>query len=104
MQARKELETYVHALRGILSEDSAKFGTAIEGLTTVTNEAVSWLDANPTGGKDKFEAKRKEVEAIANPVIVGVYYTMAGMMHETSGRDGFGPLIGDNDPRIEEVD
>jgi len=46
--------------------DKAKIEAAIE-------EALQWLDRNQMAEKEEFEAKQKEVEGIANPIMMKVY-------------------------------
>lgn len=37
------------------------------------NEALEWLDDSPDADTDQFQARRKEVEQIANPIMSRLY-------------------------------
>ena len=41
-------------------------------------ETLEWLDDNQEAEKEEFEAKQKELEQIANPIIQKVYQAGAG--------------------------
>ena len=51
------------------------------------NEALDWLDENQEAEKDEFEAKRKEVEEVANPIIKKVYASTGGDAGGAQGED-----------------
>lgn len=78
---------------------------------------MEWLEKNSLAEKEEFEAKQKEVEAIANPIMTKIYQaagagTGAGGMPDM-GAGGFpgagSPDMGDMGaggagPSVEEVD
>jgi hypothetical protein len=42
------------------------------------DEALDWLEQYPDANKEEFDAKQKEVEQIANPIMRGLYSGGAG--------------------------
>merc|ERR1711968_40818 len=46
--------------------------------TLEVKETLEWLDDNQEAEKEEFEAKQKELEQIANPIIQKVYQAGAG--------------------------
>ena len=68
-------------------------------------EALVWLEDHPAAEKDEYDAKQKEVEAIANPIIKKAYESASGAPQ--GGDDDFmgEDLDGvDDGPSVEEVD
>ncbi|KAK9161534.1 hypothetical protein Syun_007875 [Stephania yunnanensis] len=57
-----------------------------EKIESALKEALEWLDDNQNAEKDDFEEKLKEVEAVCNPVIKGVYEKSGGAA-ASSGSD-----------------
>lgn len=105
VQARNELEAYLYnlknsvndSLQGKLSdEDQSAISTAVE-------EALVWLEDNPAAEKDDYDAKQKEVEQIANPILKRAYESSDGAQPEDDfmGEDLDGV---DDGPSVEEVD
>ena len=58
--------------------------------TNKVDETIRWLDSNSLAEKDEFEHKQKELSAVCNPIISGMY------------RNGSAQQPGE--PKIEEVD
>merc|ERR1712146_810307 len=89
--------------------------------TTVIDEAVEWLNANPAAELEEFESKKKEVEGKLMPIMQKIYQSAAGSGGMPGGMPG-GMLGGfpggmpggmptgsaapqeDDGPSIEEVD
>merc|ERR1712164_196028 len=69
VEAKNGLENYAYSMRN--SMDDEKLKAAID-------ETISWLDANQMGEKDEFEAKQKDLEAIANPIMMKAYQAAGG--------------------------
>lgn len=42
-------------------------------IETSINEALDWLDDTPDAETEQFEAQRKEIEQIANPIMSRLY-------------------------------
>lgn len=108
VQARNELESYLYNLKNSISE-------ALEGklsdedkaaLSKSVEDALIWLEDHPAADKDEYDAKQKEVEGVANPILKKAY--SAGSSEGAAPDDDFmgEDLDGvDNDgPSVEEVD
>ena len=49
-----------------------------ETLTKLCDDTLAWLDSSPNAGKEDFEAKKKEVEEVANPIMQKMYADATG--------------------------
>lgn len=113
VEARNQLESYLYSLRTTIDETlKDKIEPADkEAVQKVVTEGLSWLEAHPTGTKADFDDKRKEIEAVASPIISKVYQATgaspAGNSDAPDGSSGEGPAASDGDssgPTVEEVD
>ncbi|KAF8537412.1 heat shock protein 70 family [Trichophaea hybrida] len=120
IQAKNGLESYAYSLRNTLSDE--KVGDKLdaadkEKLTKAIDETVEWLDNNTTASKDEFESQQKELESVANPIMMKFYQSQggapgAGMPGGMPGGPGGFPGAGaggphgasDDGPTVEEVD
>jgi len=80
-------------------------------LNSAIDEALQWLDKNQLAEKEEFDAKQKEVEAIANPIMQKVYQAAGGGgempeggMPDMGGAGGMPGAEGGAGPTVEEVD
>ncbi|RYG95729.1 hypothetical protein EON65_55520 [archaeon] len=108
VEAKNQLESYLYSLRNSV-QDTLKDKISDEDkqkITSVVSETLSWVETNCAASKEELEVKRKEVEAIANPIISQAYKSSsspsppsdANTSSEGSDRsDGQGP-------NVEEVD
>ncbi|KAF3174811.1 70-kilodalton heat shock protein [Orbilia oligospora] len=107
IQAKNQLESYAYSLRNTLSEPAAqeKLDAADkETLKKAIDETVEWLDNNTTATKDEFESKQKELEGVANPIMMK-FYGAGGAPGGVPGAAGGAPHAGGDDgPTVEEVD
>jgi len=72
VEAKNELENYCFNLKNALDDEKlAGKLTAADKKTVVrkADDAIAWLDTNQSAEKEEFEEQRKEVEAVANPVM-----------------------------------
>jgi L1 cell adhesion molecule like protein len=105
--AKNSLESYAYSLRNTLSDKAAAEkldASDKETLTKAIDETVSWLDSNVTATKDEFESQQKELESVANPIMMK-FYGSGG----APGAGGMptGAAGGSNEsdgPTVEEVD
>ena len=78
-----------------------------EALTKKIDETVKWLEANGNAEVEEFEAKQKELEGVAMPIMTKLYQG-GGMPYMGGGmpRGGAPPPsgAGAGGPHIEEVD
>jgi L1 cell adhesion molecule like protein len=113
IEAKNGLENYAYSMRNSMDDEKLKDkidDADKEKLKTAIDETISWLDANQMGEKDEFEAKQKDLEAIANPIMMKAYQSAGGGgMPDMSGMGGapgadMGGAGGAGGPHIEEVD
>merc|ERR1712018_291983 len=100
VQAKNELESYAFQLKQTIEDDKVNYKITPEDKTALISkcdEIVNWLDSNQTAEKEEFEHQKKELEKIANPIMMKIYQT-GGMPNNTSESN---PQQG---PTIEEVD
>merc|ERR1712196_198255 len=76
IEAKNALENYAYSMRNSIEDEKLKDkidAADKEKLKTAIDETIAWLDANQMGEKDEFDAKQKELEAIANPIMMKAY-------------------------------
>ncbi|KAH6851313.1 heat shock 70 kDa protein [Chaetomium sp. MPI-CAGE-AT-0009] len=116
--AKNGLESYAYSLRNTLSDpkvDEKLDADDKEKLRTEIDKIVSWLDESQQATREEYEEHQKELEAVANPIMMKFYGAggapggMPGMPGGAPG--GFpggapgGATRDDNDgPSVEEVD
>jgi heat shock protein 1/8 len=108
VQSRNELEAYLYnlknsindALEGKLSEDDK------ENLSKTVEDALVWLEDHPAAEKDEYDAKQKEVEHVANPIIKKAYESAGTAGGAPEDDDFMGEDLDgvDDGPSVEEVD
>merc|ERR1712078_532484 len=111
VEAKNGLENYAYSMRNSMDDEKLKDeidAADKEKLKTAIDETISWLDANQMAEKDEFDAKQKELEAIANPIMMKAYQaggSAGGGMPDMSGAaPDMGGAQGGQGPHIEEVD
>ncbi|GMF68501.1 unnamed protein product [Phytophthora fragariaefolia] len=116
IEAKNALENYAYSLRNSLNDEKLKEKLPDADKKLVDDkvtETIQWLDAHQSSEKEEYEAKQKELEAVANPVLQKVYAGaggapagMAGGMPGGVPGAGAAPSAGgaDHGPKIEEVD
>lgn len=103
VEAKNGLENYCFTMRNTLDEEKLKekFGEGDkEAIEKAVSEALDWLDKNQLAEKEEFAAKQKEVEAVANPIMMKVYQEAGGA---PPGAEGMAPPEAGG-PTVEEVD
>jgi heat shock protein 1/8 len=119
--AKNALESYAYSLRNTLSDP--KFDEKLEAgdkekLKSEIDKTVAWLDESQQATKEEYESQQKELEAVANPIMMKFY----GAGGEGGGMPGGMPGMpgggfpggapggagashgGDDGPTVEEVD
>ncbi|KAI5864284.1 heat shock protein 70 family [Durotheca rogersii] len=119
ISAKNGLESYAYSLRNTLSDSKVdeKLDPADkEKLKAEIDKIVSWLDENQQATREEYEEKQKELEGIANPIMMKFYGSGgAGGVPGMPGAGGPGgpggfPGAGgpgahtDDGPTVEEVD
>ncbi|KAK3314813.1 heat shock 70 kDa protein [Apodospora peruviana] len=117
--AKNGLESYAYSLRNTLADpkvDEKLDAGDKETLKTEIDKIVNWLDESQQATKEEYEEHQKELEAVANPIMMKFYGAggapggMPGMPGGMPGGapGGFPGAAGgahDNDgPTVEEVD
>jgi len=113
--ARNGLENYAYSLRNTLQDEKLKDKLAADdkaAIESAVDAALKWLEANQTATKEEFESHQKELEGVANPIMMKMYQA-AGGAPGAGGMPDFGAAAagaagaghGDaSGPTIEEVD
>ncbi|SPO03966.1 Heat shock 70 kDa protein [Cephalotrichum gorgonifer] len=116
VSAKNGLESYAYSLRNTLSDDKVndKLDAADkEKLKAEIDKVVAWLDDNQQGSREEYEERQKELEAVANPIMMKFYGSggegaPGGMPGGPGGFPGAGGPAGgashDDGPTVEEVD
>ena len=124
--AKNGLESYAYSLRNTISDskvDEKLDASDKEKLKAEIDKTVAWLDDNQTATKEEYEAQQKELEGVANPIMVKMYGGaeggmpggmpggmggmpggMGGGFPGAGGPGGPGGAGGDEGPTVEEVD
>jgi heat shock protein 1/8 len=114
IEAKNSLEQYAYNLRNTLQEDNVKKTLAEsdrETLESKVKETLDWIDTHMDASKEEFEAKQKELEQVAMPIMSKLYQGAGGAADGAAG--GFdagaagGATGGDTSssgPKVEEVD
>ncbi|KAJ6439633.1 molecular chaperone DnaK [Purpureocillium lavendulum] len=114
--AKNGLESYAYSLRNTLGDpkvDEKIEAGDKETLKTEIDKIVAWLDDNQQATREEYEEHQKELEGIANPIMMKFYGSEGGPPGGMPGGapGGFpgagGPAGGpggDDGPTVEEVD
>jgi heat shock protein 1/8 len=118
--AKNGLESYAYSLRNTLSDPKVDEKIEAEDKKTLEaeiNKIVEWLDDSQQASREEYEEKQKELEAVANPIMMK-FYGAGGEGGMPGGMPGGGPggfpgaggpggapgQGGDDGPTVEEVD
>jgi L1 cell adhesion molecule like protein len=105
IHARNGLESYAYNLRNTLQDE--KVGGKLEAddkakLESSIDDAIKWLDANHEANKEEYEHHQKELEKIANPIMMKLYGAAGAPGGMPGGAPGAAPDA--SGPTVEEVD
>jgi heat shock protein 1/8 len=112
--AKNGLESYAYSLRNTLSDskvDEKLDAADKEKLKSEIDKIVNWLDENQQATREEYEEHQKELEAVANPIMMK-FYGAGGAGGMPGGMPGGAPggfpgapgAGGDEGPTVEEVD
>lgn len=76
VDGRNNLESFCYRIKAMLDDEEKPMDPTEEergALEEVVSEALEWLDENQEAEKEDYDAKQKEVEGIANPIIQKAY-------------------------------
>ncbi|KAM7199615.1 heat shock 70 kDa protein [Rhypophila sp. PSN 637] len=115
--AKNGLESYAYSLRNTLQDpkvDEKLDASDKETLKTEIDKIVAWLDESQQATREEYEEHQKELEAVANPIMMKFYGAGGAPGGAPGGFPGAGGAPGgfpgagashDNDgPTVEEVD
>ncbi|OAQ69177.1 heat shock protein [Pochonia chlamydosporia 170] len=112
--AKNALGSYASGLRTSLAEpgiDEKIDAADKEKVINASREAEEWSENNTTASIEEYEAKQKELEAIANPIMMKLYGAGGAGGAPGGAPGGFpgaggppGGAGGDDGPTVEEVD
>lgn len=103
VNAKNGLEGYVYSLKNSLNDTNIKAKINeqdAETLKTKLDEVAAWIDGNENAEIDEFEAQKKDLEAIANPIMSKIYAEGATAAPGQASSQG-APA---GEPKVEEVD
>lgn len=112
VEARNGLEQYCYAVKNSVADDSVRSKIGEEDRTkveSVVSETLAWLERAEEASKEECDGRRKEVEAVVNPIMTKMYQgagaTEPGMGGVGAGASGrYGKSYGNNDVEVSEVD
>ena len=87
IEAKNSSDNYCFTMRITLQEEKLKDKLEIgdkEAIEKKVQDAVDWPDQNQLVDNDEFEAKRKELEGVENPIMMKAY------RYQAAGGDGSG--------------
>jgi len=112
--AKNALESYAYSLKNTLSDakvDEKLDASDKEKLKAEIDKTVAWLDESQQATKEEYEEHQKELEAVANPLMMKFYQDQpGGAGGMPGGAPGGFPGAGgpgaahDDGPTVEEVD
>ena len=91
VEAKNEFENYIYQVRNSLQDEKLKDKFTADDKIKV-EEALrtqqQWLEGNQTASTEEFESKRKELEAVYQPIIMRVYQETGGAQGGAGGFPG----------------
>ena len=110
--AKNALESYAYSLKNTLSDakvDEKLDAADKEKLKAEIDKTVAWLDESQQATKEEYEEHQKELEAVANPIMMKFYGAEGGAPGGMpggmpGGAGGAPPQSHDDGPTVEEVD
>jgi heat shock 70kDa protein 1/2/6/8 len=105
VESKNQLEAYLYNLKSSITDTlQEKLNDDDKTtLTTTINDALVWLEDNPSATKDEYDTKQKDVEQIANPILKRAYES-GGSSTGNTGTDGPTSNSPDDDFMGEDVD
>lgn len=108
IEARNGLETYLYNLKNSMGDTllGKLSGDDKSTLSKAVDDGLVWLEDNPMAEKEDSDAKQKEVESIANPILKRAYESGAAGASSAGDDDFLGEDLDgvQNGPSVEEVE
>ena len=105
IDAKNELENYVHSVKQAVNDPKMEQALDTDSkskLQSMCTEFLNYVESHPSETKDVYEAKRKELEDVWNPIAVKMYSQQTEETNQTA--EAAKPATHANEPTIEEVD
>jgi len=116
--AKNKLEQYIYGLKSSINDEKLKdkiSGGDRESIEKLVKDTQSWLDGNDSASADEYESKQKEVEGVAQPIMMKIYqaggapggmpnFGGAGGDEDMGGAGAGASAGGSSGPKVEEVD
>jgi len=98
VEARNALEGYVFNLRNTIQDAALPLSDQDkQTITQMVDETISWLDStDELQEKSVYEAKQKEIESVANPIMTKMYQQTGTNPTPTSSAP--------HEPKVEDID
>jgi len=110
IEAKNQLENYAYTIRSSLQDEAVSGKLSSDDKTKlngVVDSTLSWLDTHQSASKEEFEAKRKELENTAMPIMSKLAQEggVPGGPGGFGGAGGYdGPTPQPKGPTVDEVD
>jgi len=116
IEAKNGLENYAYSLRSSLSDEALAGKLSSEDKTKINgaiDSALSWFEKNPNASKEEYDAKQKELEGVAMPIMAKLAGDAGGQGGFPGGAGGFpgggfpgqgGAPSGGRGPTVDDVD
>lgn len=90
ISAKNGLESYAYNLRNSVEGDLADKLEADdkEKILAAVKETTEWLDNSQEASKEEFESRQKELEGVANPIMMKAYGAAGGAPGGMPGAGG----------------
>jgi len=114
--AKNGLENYAYSLRNTINDEKFKDKLSSDDkakIESAVSDIQKWMDSNESAEQHEYEAKQKELEEIAMPIMKNMYGAEGGApggmpdMGDMGGMGGMGGASsssGGKGPTVEEVD
>ena len=79
--AHNSLESYTYNIKNTLKDDKVTDKIDQDDkakLEAAVNKTAKWLDNSQEASKDEYEEKQKELEGVANPIMMKFYWANIG--------------------------
>jgi len=122
ISAKNKLEQYTYGIKSTIQDEKTKDKISAsdkQSLETIIADTTKWVESNENASTEEFESKQKEVEGVAQPIIMKIYQAGGGpsgpgaagaggmpdMDFGGAGAPGGGHSAGGSSgPKVEEVD
>lgn len=99
IDAKNDLENYCYSVKSTLNDEKLKEKFASmedekRAIETLVGDILTWIEGNQLAEKDEFEAKKKELEDKAMPVMAKLYQGQGGAGAGAGGMPNM-PNMGD---------